>query len=594
MTRETKAGLLMILMLSGVFGFMVYKRMQHPAAAMAQNIVEPPSADSTASPSSDAADPFASEDFDRKPSRVVTAAATAPAPIPEDDATEPPSKTARSSEAPKGGFEQFQATNRAKTKLPTSIDDDFGAEPKTTSVPVRNVSAATPTASDDSFDPFSAAEAPTAKATVATGKPAIADDADPFDAPAIEIPAKAADLPAGSAGGTNPKAVSRNGDSNDPFDAQPAVANDGFEAPVVVKEAPRSVDPKRDSDPFDTAADLEIQRPEKPSVKPVELPLPANRRSEIAQEKPADIAEFEVQVPANPKQISEPRDDDPFDTPPASSSVPTLTIPSRDIAPVREPVPARGPTPTREVAKPADDGRFGGFVPATAKDATANAFTDQRPTATASPTERRATRPAPVAQIDEDFRSSARRPLVAGDTYDIEPGDNFWTISRKKYGTGRYFMALAQHNAQVITDPKRMRPGVTVSTPAAEVLEKTYAQLIPKTATIDPVQTASISPVGASSIGASTTSVTLAAAEENGDSGFFIGEDGTPMYRIGREDTLSGVAQRHLGRSSRWTQIFELNRDVLPDGNSLKIGAVLRLPADASHVDVVERGRTFR
>ena len=594
MTRETKAGLLMILMLSGVFGFMVYKRMQHPAAAMAQNIVEPPSGDPAASPSTDAADPFASEDFDRKPSRVVTAAATAPARIPEDDATEPVSKSATSSAAPKGGLEQFQATNRAKTKLPTPIDDDFGAEPKTTSVPVRNVSAATPAASDDSFDPFSTAEAPAAKATVATGKPAIADDADPFDAPTIEIPAKAADLPANSANVTNAKSVGRVPESNDPFDAQPAVANDGFEAPVVVKEAPNSVDTKRDSDPFDTAADLEIQRPEKSSVKPVELPLPVNQRSEIAQEKQADIAEFEVQVPANPKQVPEPRDDDPFDTPPASSSVPTLTIPSRDIAPVREPAPSRSPTPTREVAKPVDDGRFGGFVPATAKDATANAFTDQRPTAAASPTERRATRPAPVAQIDEDFRSSARRPLVAGDTYDIEPGDNFWTISRKKYGTGRYFMALAQHNAQVITDPKRMRPGVTVSTPAAEVLEKTYAQLIPKTATIDPVQTASISPVGASSIGTSTTSVTAAAAEENGDSGFFIGEDGTPMYRIGREDTLSGVAQRHLGRSSRWTQIFELNRDVLPDGNSLKIGAVLRLPADASHVDVVERGRTFR
>jgi nucleoid-associated protein YgaU len=390
--------------------------------------------------------------------------------------------------------------------------------------------------------------------------------------------------------------AARKNESNDPFGDSPAESNDGFEAPVALKEAPRGMERQRESDPFETATDLEVQRPAKSVPKREEFTPPAEtRREEIIEEKQAEIAEFEVQVPSNARGLSSPNAFDSLDAEPAETSVPQLTIPSRDLAPTRESLPARKVVPIREAAQLAQDDRFGGFAPATAKDRTANAFEEHRPAAptasSAPPIERRVTRPAPVSQIDEDFRASAARPLVAGDTYDIEPGDNFWTISRKKYGTGRYFMALAQHNSQIITDPKRMKLGVSISTPAAEVLERTYAQFIPKAATIDPVQTASISPVVST---ANNSKVTVAAATDEAESGFFIADDGTPMYRIGREDTLSGVAQRHLGRSSRWTQIFELNRDVLPDGNSLKIGAVLRLPADASRVDVVERGRTFR
>jgi len=175
----------------------------------------------------------------------------------------------------------------------------------------------------------------------------------------------------------------------------------------------------------------------------------------------------------------------------------------------------------------------------------------------------------------------------------VEPNDNYWTISRKKYGTGRYFMALAQHNSKVIADPRRMRPGIVLSTPPAAVLEQNYADVIPRPAAVDPVQVASSGEVPFRA--ARSTQVTRTAAEfGEQDAGFFVHRDGAPMYRVGPEDTLSGIAQRHLGRSSRWIQIFELNRDVLTDGNTLKIGAVLRLPADASQVEVVRGARAVR
>jgi nucleoid-associated protein YgaU len=62
------------------------------------------------------------------------------------------------------------------------------------------------------------------------------------------------------------------------------------------------------------------------------------------------------------------------------------------------------------------------------------------------------------------------------------------------------------------------------------------------------------------------------------------------MYRIQENDTLTDISLRHLGRSSRWIQIYELNRDNLANPNQLKIGTMLKLPGDASRVRIV-RGK---
>jgi nucleoid-associated protein YgaU len=153
----------------------------------------------------------------------------------------------------------------------------------------------------------------------------------------------------------------------------------------------------------------------------------------------------------------------------------------------------------------------------------------------------------------------------AGDYYVVQPQDNFWTISRKKYGTSRYFQALAELNKSRIPDPARMRPGMKVSTPAAEMLEERYGQFLPP-----------------------GTRVQVTAAEEasakSAPTGFFVSPDGTPKYRTTEKDTLSDIAARHLGRSSRWIQIYEMNRDKLSSPNQLKVGTELALPGDASNV----------
>ena len=156
----------------------------------------------------------------------------------------------------------------------------------------------------------------------------------------------------------------------------------------------------------------------------------------------------------------------------------------------------------------------------------------------------------------------------AVDLHVVRRGENFWTISQRHYGAGRYFSALAAYNSERIPDPQRMQPGMKVLIPSREALEQRFPNL---TGT----------PYGPSP------------AEEERP-GFFVDRTGQAMYRVGKNDTLSGIARKHLGRSFRWKQLYGMNQDVLTDSESLKIGMVLRLPADATQVSVAPEGRILR
>jgi len=197
-----------------------------------------------------------------------------------------------------------------------------------------------------------------------------------------------------------------------------------------------------------------------------------------------------------------------------------------------------------------------------------------------TPRERRHAAPVAITDDEPSMESLSRRnQTISGATYTVQPNDNFWTISRSRYGAGRYYKALALHNQDLISDPRMMKPGVTINTPDAVELERRYGDVIPKPAPADAVQFASS---------------TQSRNSEAEPAGYFVSPQGAPMYRIGENDTLTGIAKSHLGRTSRWVQILEMNRNVLRDGNELRIGTVLRLPADASRVQVVGSLREYR
>lgn len=54
------------------------------------------------------------------------------------------------------------------------------------------------------------------------------------------------------------------------------------------------------------------------------------------------------------------------------------------------------------------------------------------------------------------------------------------------------------------------------------------------------------------------------------------------MHRVVDGDTLSSLALRYLGKSDRYLELFELNRDVLASPDLLPIGVLLKIPGAAS------------
>lgn len=49
-------------------------------------------------------------------------------------------------------------------------------------------------------------------------------------------------------------------------------------------------------------------------------------------------------------------------------------------------------------------------------------------------------------------------------------------------------------------------------------------------------------------------------------------------YRVASGDTLASIAQKRLGDSNRWSDIFNMNRDRIADPNVIQVGQILRMP----------------
>lgn len=70
-----------------------------------------------------------------------------------------------------------------------------------------------------------------------------------------------------------------------------------------------------------------------------------------------------------------------------------------------------------------------------------------------------------------------------------------------------------------------------------------------------------------------------AAAAAGAGAGAQAGAAAGRTYTVKSGDTLSGIAKEHLGDASKYTKIFEANRDVLSDPDKIKPGQVLKIPS---------------
>ncbi len=488
MTRETRIGIVMVLLLVGVFGFLVYKRMSRPGEilAKAETTVE----EDEDSSEDDIDPPAKSQAFseeDDEPAILPVAAQQRQIPREEPE----------SDSDPFGGQETASTPTRPQSKLPTMIPE-----------PEEDVEV-------------------------------VADSSDTFDEPS-ESPAMD-NSP--SFGASEPET-----DGSDPFggaaDSQPEME--------VVESSPPPALTTRTTPAIETSAQEELE--DFAAEEPVMKTLPANTTPPAKQ-------------PSLPSFVAEEEEEE------------TVSVRART-----------------ELPEQALD--FGDMeTEVTETETAAETFDPQPQEASFAPQETVSEETAPPTAVPQilfddstdadrygdyepiDFSSadngSSTKKTITGNRHVVQAGENFWSISQKKYGTGKYFQALAIHNHQHIPDPSKMKPGIEVLLPSAEELERRYA------AHIQQGQNGPKEPAAAAG-----------SASTPGE--FLVGNDGRPLYRVGTGDTLSGIAQRYLGRARRWEQLLEMNRDVLKDGNSLKVGAMLRLPNDAAQLKLSNQPRDFR
>ena len=122
---------------------------------------------------------------------------------------------------------------------------------------------------------------------------------------------------------------------------------------------------------------------------------------------------------------------------------------------------------------------------------------------------------------DRASRSTLRHHVV-------EAGDDLWSLAERYYGDGRDWRKIAAANPKVLTG----------------------------------------GPTGCRSAGDSRFLIWMRASPPGGDR----------IVTVRRGDTLSSIAERELGASARWKDIFHVNRAQLSDPDELAVGMRLVLP----------------
>ena len=125
----------------------------------------------------------------------------------------------------------------------------------------------------------------------------------------------------------------------------------------------------------------------------------------------------------------------------------------------------------------------------------------------------------------------------------VRSNDTLSDISTTYYGTGRHWIALAKFNKASLPNPDVLRVGIVLQIPEVESL---YGSPVATPSRIEPVVTSSTKYV---------------------------------IRVVMPGETLSDIAQETLGSSRRWSEIFQLNKDILSHQDQIREGMKLKVPS---------------
>lgn len=157
------------------------------------------------------------------------------------------------------------------------------------------------------------------------------------------------------------------------------------------------------------------------------------------------------------------------------------------------------------------------------------------------------TRPGP--SVPAETAPTAQHTDRTVGEYLVQPGDTLEGIARKNYPGRTYKAIKAISKANGISDPRRLRAGMTLKLPGLP--ERTSTPATGGQQTAEPL----------------TPSTPRTNVEP--------GED--DVYLVQAGDTLERIARKTLNDGRRWRDIYEWNRDTLRDPSILQIGQKLKI-----------------
>ncbi len=137
---------------------------------------------------------------------------------------------------------------------------------------------------------------------------------------------------------------------------------------------------------------------------------------------------------------------------------------------------------------------------------------------------------------------------VGEKTHTVRDNESLWVIAEQHYGNGIHFTVIKEANADVLRGGDQVFPGMKLT--------------IPDRAAGDASRGSSVRAMA-------NTSQRAPAIEPHTRPGY---------VRVRKNDTLSELAQRHMGSARRWYELYQANLDVIDDPDWLTVGTMLRIP----------------
>ena len=384
------------------------------------------------------------------------------------------------------------------------------------------------------------------------------------------------------------------------------------DAPLNLPGDKAEAAPKTSPTPPDPMPAMPAMPGEAPATAGASAPLPAPEAGpEPSLPLPSMPAEPVAPAQPAPPSASTPAPAEPTPAPPSASTPapaePTPAPPVAEAPPqprAAEPLPAERTPPLEQVPAPSPDPMAPAVAPATSAPAGPGWVLvrngGKRPPAgdPASGGSGGLTVISQPLQIP-DGPAPAADPAVADQVepvvHEVRSGENFFTISRLYYKSGRYYKALHAANARQVPDIAGLVVGTKIRVPPPEALDRSL--ILPPgrgSATVQASADRAAAPASRNSRAAepadevpvaSSRRPRVARPEPDPEA---RDEPDRPTYRVKAHETLRSIARDTLDDAHRDREILNLNREVVVDPNTLPVGTTLILPADAV---VGRRGR---